>query len=137
MEINILDNQQLLRMLFNEQQKEQGFRLLMQKYGNNIYWHIRRIVVGREEAEDVQQLGDETKYETVEGGTHETTCIQSYSTERLDWVFAHRKQSADGIETTGNDINGNNAWYTLQGIKITQSLSHGLYIHNGKKVMVK
>ncbi len=119
MEINILDNQQLLRMLFNEQQKEQGFRLLMQKYGNNIYWHIRRIVVGREEAEDVQQLGDETKYETVEGGTHETTCIQSYSTERLDWVFAHRKQSADGIETTVNDIYGNNAWYTLQGIKIT------------------
>ena len=51
MEINILDNQQLLRMLFNEQQKEQGFRLLMQKYGNNIYWHIRRIVVGREDAE--------------------------------------------------------------------------------------
>ena len=137
MEINILDNQQLLRMLFNEQQKEQGFRLLMQKYGNNIYWHIRRIVVGREEAEDVQQLGDETKYETVEGGTHETTCIQSYSTERLDWVFAHSKQSADGIETTVNDIYGNNAWYTLQGIKITQSLSHGLYIHNGKKVMVK
>ena len=83
MEINILDNQQLLRMLFNEQQKEQGFRLLMQKYGNNIYWHIRRIVVGREDAEYVQQLGDETKYETVEGGTHETTCIQSYSTERL------------------------------------------------------
>lgn len=137
MEINILDNQQLLRMLFNEQQKEQGFRLLMQKYGNNIYWHIRRIVVGREEAEDVQQLGDETKYETVEGGTHETTCIQSYSTERLDWVFAHSKQSADGIETTVNDIYGNNAWYTLQGIKITQPLSHGLYIHNGKKVMVK
>ena len=137
MEINILDNQQLLRMLFNEQQKEQGFRLLMQKYGNNIYWHIRRIVVGREEAEDVQQLGDETKYETVEGGTHETTCIQSYSTERLDWVFAHSKQSADDIETTVNDIYGNNAWYTLQGIKITQSLSHGLYIHNGKKVMVK
>lgn len=119
MEINILDNQQLLRMLFNEQQKEQGFRLLMQKYGNKIYWHIRRIVVGREEAEDVQQLGDETKYETVEGGTHETTCIQSYSTERLDWVFAHSKQSADGIETTVNDIYGNNAWYTLQGIKIT------------------
>lgn len=53
MEINILDNQQLLRMLFNEQQKEQGFRLLMQKYGNKIYWHIRRIVVGREDAEDV------------------------------------------------------------------------------------
>ena len=137
MEINILDNQQLLRMLFNEQQKEQGFRLLMQKYGNNIYWHIRRIVVGREEAEDVQQLGDETKYETVEGGTHETTCIQSYSTERLDWVFAHSKQSADDIETTVNDIYGNNAWYTLQGIKITQPLSHGQYIHNGKKVMVK
>lgn len=37
MEINILDNQQLLRMLFNEQQKEQSFRLLMQKYGNKIY----------------------------------------------------------------------------------------------------
>ena len=55
MNINTLDNQQLLSMLFNEQQKEQGFRLLMQKYGNKIYWHIRRIVVGREDAEDVVQ----------------------------------------------------------------------------------
>ena len=51
-----------------EKAKEQGIRwmtitgrsyrgavLLMQQYGETLYWHIRRIVVGREDAEDVLQ----------------------------------------------------------------------------------
>jgi RNA polymerase sigma-70 factor (ECF subfamily) len=34
---------------------EQGFRLLMEKFQRPIYWHIRRMVISHEDAEDVLQ----------------------------------------------------------------------------------
>ena len=34
---------------------EQGFRLLVEKFKNPMYWHIRRMVVSHEDAEDVLQ----------------------------------------------------------------------------------
>ncbi len=42
-------------LLRNPETREQGFRQLMKAYGPNLYWHIRRIVVGHEDAEDVMQ----------------------------------------------------------------------------------
>ena len=34
---------------------ESGFRLLLTKYKKPIYWHIRRIVVGHDDAQDAAQ----------------------------------------------------------------------------------
>ena len=45
----------LLEILSDPAQRERGFRLLMQQYGETLYWHIRRIVVGHDDAEDVLQ----------------------------------------------------------------------------------
>ena len=36
-------------------------------------------------------LGCDARYDTVEGWTHEMTCIQSYTTERLNWIFSHQR----------------------------------------------
>ncbi len=47
--------EELLKKLQHPQTQQQGFRLLMEKYGSSLYWHIRRIVVGHEDAEDVFQ----------------------------------------------------------------------------------
>ena len=44
-----------MEMLTTPDQRERGFRLLMQQYGEQLYWHIRRIVVGHDDAEDVLQ----------------------------------------------------------------------------------
>ena len=45
----------LQQMLLDPSQREEGFRKLMSQYGRTIYWHIRRVVVGHEDAEDVFQ----------------------------------------------------------------------------------
>lgn len=45
----------LLERLRQPSMRDDAFRQLMQRYGRAIYWHIRRIVVGREDAEDVMQ----------------------------------------------------------------------------------
>lgn len=46
---------QLHDMLRDPDRRNDGFRRLMQLYGEKLYWHIRRIVVGHDDAEDVLQ----------------------------------------------------------------------------------
>lgn len=86
----------------------------------------------------LKALGDDVQYETVEGWSHEVTCIQSYTAARLDWVFSHRKTPSAGITTVTADctINPDTNWYTLQGQIISQPTTPGIYIHQGKKILV-
>jgi len=36
-------------------QPEQGFRMLLQRYQQSVYWHVRRMVVAHDDAEDAMQ----------------------------------------------------------------------------------
>ena len=87
----------------------------------------------------LEALGDDVRYEAVEGWSHETTCIQSYTTTRLDWVFSHRKTPSAGITTVTIDrpTNLDPNWYTLQGQIISHPIAPGIYIHQGKKTLIK
>ena len=49
------DDNSLHQMLTDPSRREVGFRMLMKSYGQALYWHIRRIVVGHDDAEDVLQ----------------------------------------------------------------------------------
>ena len=49
------DDSTLQQMLQNPALRDEGFRMLMKQYGQTLYWHIRRIVVGHDDAEDVLQ----------------------------------------------------------------------------------
>lgn len=50
-----IDDSSILNLLRQPDRQEEGFRLLMKQYGESVYWHIRRIVVGHDDAEDVLQ----------------------------------------------------------------------------------
>ena len=54
MEIEIQQTR-LMQMLTDPQQRNEGFKELMKLYGEQLYWHIRRIVIGHDDAEDVLQ----------------------------------------------------------------------------------
>ena len=41
-----------------------------------------------------------------------------------------------GIENVAVESNSDDAWYNLQGMRVARP-THGIYIHNGKKVMIK
>ncbi len=70
-----------------------------------------------------------TKFEVEDGWTHEMTCIQSYTTHRLDWVFSHGSNSS-GIENTmaGNKIIESMQYYSIDGRALSEPPSRGLYI---------
>ena len=49
------DDQQLLTDLKDEKKKQQAFRILVDKYKERLYWHIRKIVLNHEDADDILQ----------------------------------------------------------------------------------
>jgi len=49
------EDQQLLSDLKNEKKKQQAFRILVDKYKERLYWHIRKIVLNHEDADDILQ----------------------------------------------------------------------------------
>ena len=49
----MIEDKDIIRAIRNK--SEEGFRLLMQKYKQPIYWHIRRLVVAHVDAQDATQ----------------------------------------------------------------------------------
>ncbi len=49
------DDSVLHQMLLDPAHHDEGFKALLKQYGRTLYWHIRRIVVGHDDAEDVLQ----------------------------------------------------------------------------------
>ena len=48
------------------------------------------------------------------------------------------KNQGTGITSVVNDIKGDNAWYNMQGVRFqNMPAAPGIYIHNGKKVIIK
>ena len=50
-----LDDQELLRQFKDPSSKEKGFTAIIKKYQEKLYWHIRRMVINHEDANDVLQ----------------------------------------------------------------------------------
>ena len=53
--MTLADNDNIVRLLKSSDTRDQGFRLLLKEYGDTLYWHIRRIVVDHDDAEDAMQ----------------------------------------------------------------------------------
>ena len=51
--MEIKDDRELVVIAVKEPEK--GFRLLMAKYKDAVYWHIRRLVVSHDDAQDATQ----------------------------------------------------------------------------------
>ena len=50
-----VSDESIARMLCDDNHVEQAVRLIMKKYGEQLYWHIRRLVVAHDDAEDCLQ----------------------------------------------------------------------------------
>lgn len=78
---------------------------------------------------ELNSLGGTTKFDIEEGWTHEVTCIQSYTADRLDWIFGHTRNSS-GIENPETDckILESVQYYSLDGRPLSESPRKGFYI---------
>lgn len=72
-----------------------------------------------------------TRFDVEDGWTHEMTCIQSYTTSRLDWVFGHSRNTS-GISTTKTDgqITESILYYSIDGRRLSEPPLKGVYIES-------
>ncbi len=49
------DDRELLSLFHNASTKEEGFTSIVKKYQEKLYWHIRRMVITHDDADDVLQ----------------------------------------------------------------------------------
>src|ERR1035437_8174709 len=50
-----LSDKELLELFRNPDTRNYSFNLLIRKYQKKIYWHVRRLVIGHDDANDVTQ----------------------------------------------------------------------------------
>ena len=50
-----IEDFELLRMFQDVDKRQEAFTLLLKKYQQKIYWHIRRMVIDHDDADDVVQ----------------------------------------------------------------------------------
>ena len=54
----------------------------------------------------VIEMGGDAKFDLLNGQDHFGTCDTAFTTERLDWMFAHSRNNDSGVVTLMGDING-------------------------------
>lgn len=95
-------DQEIVDMILVGKQAERGFRLLMHKYQERVYWHIRRMVDDHDDANDLVQnvfikvyhhLGD------YAGRSSLYTWIYRIATnETLGWLNQRKNKSAERVD---------------------------------------
>ena len=80
------------------------------------------------------QLVDGSNFKIEEGGKYDIQLVQP----KADAPMIVISKNVTGISTVGVDTKGDNAYYNLLGVKFnSMPTTSGIYIHNGKKVIIK
>ena len=81
---------------------------------------------------------DETVYDRLEGISTDDSSVASAKEYMVNLFFeGSDDETVTGIHTFTNPLVNNEGYYTLQGIRLNKPAAAGIYIHNGKKIIVK
>jgi RNA polymerase sigma-70 factor (ECF subfamily) len=97
-----ISEEELLKLLKEEKTADEGLRLLIDKYGRQLYWIIRRIVLDHDDANDVLQnclIKVYHKIHTFEGRSKLITWLQRIATnEAIDFYKARKRRRSTSID---------------------------------------
>lgn len=121
-----LEEKELLVQLQHPQTREQAFAGLIQTYQRMLYFHIRRIVIEHEDADDVLQNTLLKAWKNLDKFRAEaalkTWLYRIATNEALSFLKRKKKQSYQGVEDIQNDLR--------------HSLEAGKYI-DGEEIQLK
>lgn len=103
----ITDNDTLVAMLRNSDTRERAFRVLLQQYGDTLYWHIRRIVVSHEDAEDAMQETIINVYRNIDsfqGNCALSTWIYRIATNEAIRLLKNKCKLFQSIDSIGREL---------------------------------
>lgn len=101
-----IDDKDIIQAI--REKSEKGFRLLMQKYKQPIYWHIRRLVVSHEDAQDAAQeafIRIFRSFDQFKDDNSFRAWIFRIATNEALRIIANRKQQADTLEVNESGAN--------------------------------
>lgn len=101
--MTIADNDIIAEM---RRQPEQGFRLLMRKYREPVYWHIRRLVVTHADAQDAAQEAFVRIFKSIDsyrGNTSFAAWIYRIATNEALRLISKRHDNVD-MEREGTNL---------------------------------
>lgn len=91
-----------------KEKPQNGFRMLMAKYQENVYWHIRRLVVSHDDAQDTSQETFVRIYRSF--GNYRGDCslrswIYRIATNEALRIISKRRQEVVSIESETTGVN--------------------------------
>ncbi len=103
-----ISDEQILSLLGQKRSFEKGFRLLMQKYQEKLYWHIRRMVQEHDDANDVIQNCFIKVYRNIgkfEGKSKLYTWLYRIATnEAITFINKKKRKATASIDDEENNI---------------------------------
>jgi RNA polymerase sigma-70 factor, ECF subfamily len=116
---------QIMELLRSERTFERGFRLLMNQYRERLYWHIRRLVLVHEDADDVLQNTFIKVYRGIlqfEGKSKLYTWLYRIATnEALSHLQSSARNSAASIDDESSSLVGRlqaDSWFDGDAVQL-------------------
>ena len=92
-----LNDKELIAELKTEGKKEMAFHILVKTYQERLYWHIRRIVINHDDADDILQNVYIKVWKNVDGFREDSTLytwlFRIATNESLSFLQKNRRQS--------------------------------------------
>ncbi len=123
-------------------QKDGSYKLgfLRSKTGTSVSERAYLSLTGEAVGATTLNPSDEAAYERVEGISTDNETVFGAKEYQVNLFFEDSDNNVtDGISTVEhqNRFSYDGAYYTLQGIRVNKPVHAGIYIHQGKKVVVK
>ena len=102
-----ISDEEILTLIRGKGTANQGFASLMKKYREPIYWHVRRLVVSHEDAEDILQeafINVFRFFESYKGDSKLYTWIYKIATNECARMFRNRKATYLSLDEAGEGL---------------------------------
>jgi RNA polymerase sigma-70 factor (ECF subfamily) len=102
------DDKELLFLFKNEATREAAFTRIIKKYQEKLYWHIRRMVVEHEDANDVMQNMFIKVWKNLDNFREDsqlyTWLYRIATNESLTFLEQQKKRSSSSLSDEGNNL---------------------------------
>ena len=102
-----VNNDALVKMLKDTSQRDRAFGLFMKQYGRKLYWHIRRIVVDHEDAEDAMQETAINIFNNIDSFSEKSslgTWVYRIATNEALRVLRRQTQIFQSVDSLGDTL---------------------------------
>lgn len=120
-------------------QSDESYKLgfLRSKIGKSVSERAYLSLTGEAVGATTLNPSDQAAYERVEGISTDDSSLAGAKEYQVGLFFEGSEDDTTGIHTLNHQIADNEGYYTLQGIRVNKPTTAGIYIHNGKKIVVK